>query len=386
MKKITDFIVNKRYLILITCIILAIMCGIVSLKVNVNYDITKYLPGTSETRIGMDIMEKEFAGFETSSFNLMFKGLKDEEKDEVFKFLDELNGVKEVEYENNENYNKDEYTLFAVTVDSDADSTIASDVYNKVIEKYKDYEIYTSGDVSDRNKEVLPKWIVVLAVLCALIILIIMCESYVEPFLFLFSILIAVLFNKGTNIFFPSISYITDSIAAILQLALSMDYSIMLMNRYNQEKEKEPDKVKAMKNALHNALKSISSSSLTTIVGLIVLIFMSFTIGRDLGLILAKGVLFSLISIFFVLPGLILIFDKWIVKTKKKSPNIKLDWLGKIRYKIRYISIPIFLIIFIGSFLLKGNLQILYTNTEDNEVSKIFRNNNQMAIVYKNDL
>lgn len=302
MKKITDFIVNKRYLILITCIILAIMCGIVSLKVNVNYDITKYLPGTSETRIGMDIMEKEFAGVETSSFNLMFKGLKNEEKDEVFKFLDELDGIKEVEYENNENYNKDEYTLFAVTVDSDADSTIASDVYNKVIEKYKDYEIYTSGDVSDRNKEVLPKWIVVLAVLCALIILIIMCESYVEPFLFLFSILIAVLFNKGTNIFFPSISYITDSIAAILQLALSMDYSIMLMNRYNQEKEKEPDKVKAMKNALHNALKSISSSSLTTIVGLIVLIFMSFTIGRDLGLILAKGVLFSLISIFFVLP------------------------------------------------------------------------------------
>lgn len=385
MKKITDFIVNKRYLILITCIILAIICGIVSLKVNVNYDITKYLPSTSETRIGMDIMEKEFAGVETSSFSLMFKGLKDDEKEEVFKFLDEQDGVKEVEHDETEDYNKDDYTLYVITVDDDADSSLASEVYKKATENYKDYEIYTSGDVSDRNKEVLPKWIVTLAVFCALIILIIMCESYVEPFLFLFSILIAVLFNKGTNIFFPSISYITDSITAILQLALSMDYSIMLMNRYNQEKQKESNKVEAMKNALYNAFKSISSSSLTTIVGLVVLVFMSFTIGRDLGLILAKGVLFSLISIFFVLPGLILIFDKWIVKTKKKSPNIKLDWLGKFSYKIRYISIPIFLIIFIGSFLLKGNLQILYTNTEDNEVSKIFKNNNQMAIVYKNE-
>lgn len=385
MKKIANFIVNKRHFILVTFIILAIICGIISFKVNINYDITKYLPGTSETRIGMDIMEKEFADVETSSFSLMFENLPENQKQDVKNYLNEIEGVKEVKYEENEEYNKDRYTLYVITVDDDADSKLASDVFKNVTEKYKDYKIYTSGDISDRNSEVLPKTIIALAIFCALIILIIMCDSYIEPFLFLFSILIAVLFNKGTNIIFPSISYITDSISAILQLALSMDYSIMLMNRYNQEKEKEQDKVKAMKNALHNALKSISSSSLTTIVGLIVLVFMSFTIGRDLGLILAKGVLFSLLSIFFVLPGLILIFDKLILKTKKKSLNIKLNWLGKFAYKIRYISIPIFLFVFIGSYFLKGNLQILYTNTEDNNISKVFKNNNQMAIVYKSE-
>ena len=212
-----------------------------------------------------------------------------------------------------------------------------------------------------------------------------MCESFVEPFLFLFAILLAVLYNKGTNIIFPSISYISASISAILQLALSMDYSIMLMNRYNQERKETDDKVTAMKNALYNAFKSISSSSITTIVGLIVLVFMSFTIGKDLGLILAKGVLFSLISIFFVLPGLILMFDKWIEKTKKKKLNISLNTLGKINYKLRYISIPLFLVIFIGSFILKGNLEILYTNSESDETKKEFNGINQMALIYKNE-
>ena len=209
-----------------------------------------------------------------------------------------------------------------------------------------------------------------------------MCESYVEPFLFLASILIGVLLNNGTNIIFGTVSNITSSISAILQMALSMDYSIMLMNRYAQEKQKETDKVKAMKNALYNAFKAISSSSVTTIVGLLALVFMSFTIGRDLGFVLAKGVLFSLISIFFVLPSLILMFDKWIAKTKKRSPNLKMDGLGKISYKLRHIALVLFLIAFLGSYLLKGNLGISYTDTTLNEINKVFTENNQIALIY----
>lgn len=383
MKKITDFIVNKRYIILITFIILAIICAFISQKVNINYDINKYLPQNSPTRIGLNIMEKEFK--ETSSFNLMFKGLKEDEKQDIYNYLNGLDNIYSVDYDETEDYNKDDYTLYVITVDSNKDSETSSNIYNTIKEKYKDYEIYTGGEIADRNTPVLAEWIIVLAVGCALVILIIMCESFVEPFLFLFAILLAVLYNKGTNIIFPSISYISASISAILQLALSMDYSIMLMNRYNQERKETDDKVTAMKNALYNAFKSISSSSITTIVGLIVLVFMSFTIGKDLGLILAKGVLFSLISIFFVLPGLILMFDKWIEKTKKKRLNLSLNTLGKISYKLRYISIPVFLVIFIGSFILKGNLEILYTNSESDETKKIFNGINQMALIYKNE-
>lgn len=383
MRKFTDFIINKRHLILILFIILSIISVFLSQKVNINYDIAEYLPSTSETRIGMDIMENEFKEIKSSSLNLMFEDLQEDKKTEIYDELTQIKGVDSVNYENTEDYNKDNYTLYVINVEDTEDSKIASDVYEEIKEKYKDYQVYTSGDIADRNEPVLPTWIVGLAVGCALIILIIMCESYVEPFLFLTSILIAVLLNNGTNIIFGTVSNITNSISAILQMALSMDYSIMLMNRYDQEKQKEKDKIKAMKNALYNAFKAISSSSITTIVGLLALVFMSFTIGRDLGFVLAKGVLFSLISIFLVLPGLILMFDKAITKTKKKSPNFKMDGLGKVSYKLRKIALVLFLIAFIGSYLQKGNLGISYTDTTSNEVNKVFTENNQMALIYK---
>ncbi len=384
MRKITDFIINKRHFILILFVIFTIISTILLSKVKINYDIAKYLPDTSETRIGMDIMEKEFSEVETSTLNLMFKDLQDEEKTKIKSYLENIDGIKSVDYDNTEKYNKENYTLYVITVDAESDSQKSTEIYNQITEKYKDYTIYTSGDVSECNKSVLPMWIIILAVFCALIILLIMCESYVEPFLFLISILIAIILNKGTNIIFKNVSHITNSIAAILQMALSMDYSIMLMNRYNQEKETEKDNVKAMKNALYKAFQAISSSSITTIVGLLALVFMSFKIGKDLGFVLAKGVLFSLVCIFFVLPALILMFDKWIVKTKKKTPNIKLNLLGKFSYKARYVAPFVFLIVFITSFMLKGNLGIDYTDTQSNEISEIFTENNQIAIVYKN--
>lgn len=384
MRKFTDFIINRRHIILVFFIILSIISVILAKKVNINYDIAEYLPSTSETRIGMDIMEEKFKEIKSSSLNLMFEDLPEDKKTEIYDELTKIKGVDSVDYDNTEDYNKENYTLYVINVDDTEDSKLASDVYKEITKKYKDYNIYTSGEISERNNPVLPTWIVVLAVACAMVILIIMCESYVEPFLFLTSILIAVMLNDGTNIIFGTVSNITSSISAILQMALSMDYSIMLMNRYNQEKQKETDKVKAMKNALYNAFTAISSSSVTTIVGLLALVFMSFTIGRDLGFVLAKGVLFSLISIFFVLPSLILMFDNLIVKTKKRSPKFRTKTLGKVSYKIRHVALILFIIAFIGCYEIKGNLGISYTDTTSNEVNQIFQENNQMALIYNN--
>ena len=385
MKKFTDFIVKKRHIILVLFIILSVVAVILSQKVNINYEIAEYLPSTSETRKGMDIMEDKFKEIKSSSLNLMFEDLQEDKKTEIYDELTQIKGVDSVDYDNTENYNKDNYTLYVINVADTEDSEIASEVYNAIEDQFKDYETYTSGSIAERNKPVLPIWIVVLAVGCALVILMIMSESYVEPILFLISILMAVLLNKGSNVIFSSVSNITDSITAILQMALSMDYSIMLMDRYRQEKEKETDKVKAMKNALYHAFTAISSSSVTTIVGLLALVFMSFTIGRDLGFVLAKGVLCSLICIFFVLPSLILMCDKLIEKTKKKSPNITLNALGKASYKCRYVAIILFVVAFVGSYLLKGNLGILYTDSQSDKISDVFEENNQMAIIYKNE-
>ena len=382
MRKVTDFIIEKRNYVLTIFIILSVVCLYLSTKVHINYDLTEYLPSTSETRIGMDIMNDEFPELDTSALNVMFKNLSPEDKNKIKDELENIEGVSSVTYDDSDKYNKDEYTLYEITVDGADDSKNAANVYKSVKDNYKDYEVYTSGEVATRNAPVLNIAVIALAIFCAMIILIIMCDSYVEPFLFLFVIGLAVFLNKGTNIIFSSVSNITTSICAILQMALSMDYSIMLMNRYTQEKEHTKNKEEAMKNALYHSFGSISSSSVTTIVGLLALVFMSFTIGRDLGIVLAKGVIFSLISIFLALPALILMFDSLIEKTQKKHFTMKLDWLGNFSFGIRHMAIFLFIIIFALSYFLKGNLQYEFTSNEQDDIARVFKENNQIALIY----
>ena len=382
MRKVTDFIIEKRNYVLTIFIILSVVCLYLSTKVHINYDLTEYLPSTSETRIGMDIIKDEFPELDTSALNVMFKDLSTEDKNKIKDELENIEGVSSVTYDDSDKYNKDEYTLYEITVDGADDSKNAANVYKSVKDNYKDYEVYTSGEVATRNAPVLNIAVIALAIFCAMIILIIMCDSYVEPFLFLFVIGLAVFLNKGTNIIFSSVSNITTSICAILQMALSMDYSIMLMNRYTQEKEHTKNKEEAMKNALYHSFGSISSSSVTTIVGLLALVFMSFTIGRDLGIVLAKGVIFSLISIFLALPALILMFDSLIEKTQKKHFSMKLDWLGNFSFGIRHMAIFLFIIIFALSYFLKGNLQYEFTSNEQDDIARVFKENNQIALIY----
>lgn len=386
MRKVTDFIIKRRNIIIVLFIILTIISIVISKKIKINYDMTEYMPSDSESRLGLDIMNKEFEEENTSVLNIMFKNLTEDEKIEVQEKLSNIEGVSNVEYEKgNEKYNKDENTLYILNVDEAEDSKTAKDIYKYVNDNFKDYDFYTSGSIANRNMEILPTWIIALAVLICTIILIIMCESYIEPFLFLVCIGIAVILNNGTNIILGTVSNITSSISAILQLALSMDYSIMLINRYKQEKEKNNNKVEAMKEALYKSFSSILSSSVTTIVGLLALIFMSFTIGRDLGIVLAKGVLLSLLVIFTCLPSLILMFDKLITKTKKKALNITLNWLGKFIYKSRQLGFILLIVLFVGNYILKGNLRILYTTSEEDKIAEVFPENNQMAIIYKSE-
>ena len=383
MKKIANFIVDQRYAVIALFLVLTGISMVLMGHVTINDDIKKYLPNNNETKIGNDIMMDEFGELPTSTLLVMFPDVKDEEK--TFEELKKIKYVESVDFDDTDEYHKDGYTLYQLNVDYPASSKEAKEVYDRVSTDYKEDHIGLSGTIYEENQPVVDFYILVLAVAAAMIILIIMCDSYVEPFLFLFTIGLAVFINKGSNIMFDSVSNITDSICAVLQMALSMDYSIMLMNRYTQEKAKMKDNKEAMKVALHNAFSSISSSSVTTIVGLLALVFMSFTIGKDLGFVLAKGVLLSLISIFCVLPGLILIFDKWIEKTKKKHLEINMSIFGRWSYTLRYPALILIVLIFVGAFLLKGNLQILYTSKENDQVAQVFESNNQMAIIYQND-
>jgi len=319
MKKLTDFIVNHCYVVLAVMVALAGLSAFISQNVKINHDIMQYMPDSSETRQGLDVMEDEFAEVTTSNYMIMFENLAEEERSEMKGYFENVNGVKSVDFEDTEEYNREKdsvkYTLYSITVDGEADADNAKNVYNEIHNHLKEakaedgagkYTFFEKGDVASDNGSVLNVLVIVIAIGVAILIITIMSKSYIEPWLYLTSILIAVVINKGTNIIFPNVSHITDSISAILQLALSMDYSIMLANRYRPERAKEENKVEAMKRALSYAFSSISASSVTTIVGLIVLVFMSFTIGRDMGFVLSKGVLLSLVSIFTTLPAFLL--------------------------------------------------------------------------------
>jgi predicted RND superfamily exporter protein len=398
MRKITDYIVDHCYIVLAVMVALAGLSAVVSQKVKINHDIMKYMPESSETAQGKKIMDEEFKDVTTSNYTIMFENLDDSEKDSMKEYFEGIEDVRTVNYDDSEEYNREKdgvkYTLYSIDVNGEADAEKAAKVYNEINTHLKNaknengkskYTFYEKGDVANSNGSVLNILIIIVAVGVALLIITFMSESFIEPWLYLISILIAVLINKGTNIIFPDVSHITNSIVAILQLALSMDYSIMLAERYRQERKIEKDKVKAMKNALAASFSSISASSVTTIVGLIVLIFMSFTIGKDMGLVLSKGVLLSLVSIFTTLPAFLLLLDKPIMNSKKKAPRFNMGFMGKWANLTRFVAIPTFLAIFFGSMMLKGSVGIEYTGANNNKISEIFDEVNQIAIIYNNE-
>lgn len=385
MRKITDFLVNHCYVIFAVFLALTGVCGFLATQVKINKDIYSYMPADSETSLGLNIMNDEFHYNDTAEYEMMLTDVPADQKMAIKEDIEKVENVKSVDYDESDNYNRDQYTRYKITIDAPADSEECSKAYRAIHDKYKEqYEIAESGKVHTFQGDVLKIPVALLAIAFALVILFIMSKSWIEPVLFFISIMLAVVMNMGTNIIFPNVSHITNAIAAILQMALSMDYAIMLSTRYRQEKQKKdcPDKYTAMRRAMRYSFGAISSSSVTTVVGLIVLIFMSFAIGRDMGLVLSKGVILSLVSIFTSLPTLLLLCDKLIDKTQKKTINFKMDWLGKYSYGFRLVALPLFLIIFVGAFFLKGTTAIDFTGSENNKIKDVFSETNQMALVY----
>lgn len=386
MRKLAEVIVKNRYFVLAVIVVLTIFSAVMIPKVNIVTDMAEYLPDDSSMRKGMDIMEREFPDMETgNTIRVMFQELPQEEKESLKVDLEKISYVDSVDYESDsEDYNKDDYSLYVIHTLYDTDSKELADIESAITDSYTDYYgMVYSIDTNEIGG--IPVWILCLALGMLMCILFVMCSSWTEPFLFLVTILLAIIINMGTNAFLGGVSYITNSIASILQLVLSMDYSIILINRYRQEIETSENHTEAMKKALSAAFSSITSSSLTTIVGLLALVFMKFKIGADMGIVLAKGVLISMLCIFTVLPGLILIFDKWIQKTSKKTLHISMNKVGAFEFKFRYAVLGVFVIFFAGIIFAKGNTNIAYTMSEENEIDRVFPAKNSIVILYDNN-
>lgn len=389
MKKLANWIVDKKSVIFIIVAVLIVVSVIGIFKTNVNYDMSKYLPPDSSVKHGMELMEKEYG--DMSSITVMFDDLSEEEQTKRKEELEDLKHVKSVVYfQDDETYQKDNHSKYMLNISANTYSEEARNVLKNVEDAYGD-SAYLCGAVVDNDMMVntLLEEIPIIAVIAVVIIfaiLFLLCNSWVEPFLYMGCIGIAIVLNMGSNALLPSVSFMTFAVGALLQMGLSMDYSIMLMNRYNQEKQKQADSAIAMKKALTNAFSAITSSSVTTIVGLLVLLFMSFKIGQDMGIVLAKGVFISLLCIFTILPGLVVVFDKALERTHKKSLELNMKPVMRLAGKVRFLSVPLIVIVTIAAVFYKDGLDITYVKTFDNpdqaKIEEAFGFDNQTVLLY----
>ena len=383
MKKAAAFLVEKR--LVLFCLFLALAAASLFLagQVRINHDLSEYLPADSHMKQGLALMEQEFGKTASSRLRVMLPGLAEGEQEEVYQWLSGQEQVREVLWEPGEKYNREGYTLFDVETDLDSYAPEAAALFRAVHDKYDAAGVRTGGDIHKANVPVLPPHMIVIAVGLVLLILLAMCSSWFEPVVFLVNIGIAVAVNLGTNLVFPSLSEYTNGIVGIMQLVLSMDYSIILMNRYTQEKEAAPDNPSAMKAAISAAFPAVAGSSLTTFAGLLCLAFMSFRLGADLGFALAKSVLVSLICTFTVLPSLILLSDPLIEKSRKKAVRIPSAGYARFAAKHRVLYVILFLALFAGSFFLKSSTQILYILQANNPVDAVFGAEHSLVLLYE---
>ncbi|HPJ03792.1 MAG TPA: efflux RND transporter permease subunit, partial [Candidatus Limiplasma sp.] len=267
MKTIARNIVRDRKLILILFLVLTVVSVVLMFQVNINGDLSKYLPDSSPAKQGIAIINEEFTP--ASTFTLMFENLPDERKQSVYEQILQTDGVLRATYDATETFNSDPYTLYEITVDAPAFTTDSKAIVADITAQFDNDTIFVSGDAAGNTAiERIPVLIGIASVLLMLV-LFIMSTSWVEPLLFAVTIGVAIALNMGSNIIFDSVSEITYSIASILQVCLSIDYSIMLLTRYRQEKETAENKEQAMRRALRHGVTAISSSSITTIIGML---------------------------------------------------------------------------------------------------------------------
>lgn len=402
-ERISEYIVNKRKAFMVFFILAAVFSVFSSSWVKVSNKLSDYLPESTKTKQGLDIMDENFTTFGTAK--VMVNNIDYEKALELSTKLKEIAGVSRVDfydksdsdYENKniEDYYKDFAALYTISFEDVEDSKLVQEAIVKVRESVSAYDnvVYTTIDKDDAkslNEDM--KVIGVLVVIIIVGVLIFTSQTYAEILIFMLTFAVAILLNVGTNFIFGRISFVTKAVGVVLQLALAIDYAIILFHRFMEERKNFKSK-HALISALAKAIPEISSSSLTTMAGMVALMTMQFRIGRDLGQVLLKSIIFSMISIFLFMPALIMMFEKWIKKSMHKSfvPNI--EFLGKKILSVRFIIAGIFTVLVIGGIVLSGKTAYIFDpnsiksdkKTEyiaaKEEIEKHFGNSNILAVV-----
>ena len=364
MEKVAAFIVDKRNLFFLLYIFALIFSVIARSWVQVENDITTYLPDSTETRQGLTVMNDNFVTY--GSARVMVSNVSYATSLELQAAIEDIDGVTEAVFDDSAGHYTGAAALFDVTFDGTETDPVSVQAMEEIRQTLAGYDLYVDTRVGvDDSAQLESEMVVIVAVAAVIIVVVLLLTSraYAEVPVLLLTFLTAALLNMGTNFLLGKISFISNSVTVVLQLALAIDYAIILCHRYSDEHETKPAR-EACVIALSKAIPEISSSSLTTISGLAALSFMQFGIGRDLSVVLIKAILFSLLSVFTLMPGLLMLFSPLIDKTKHKNLIPKITAVGKAAVKTRYIVPPIFAVVLVGAFWFASQCPYCYSYTD----------------------
>ena len=390
---------TKKYVVLAIFALVIVVSVILFGSVKINYNISDYLDESTETKISLNIMENQFGT--TGNIQVMVEDITVDQASQVYNIIKSVNNVLFVNFsETDVNYYKPNAedggatgdALFAVIVDGDeysATSAVVLDDIKTGLDELFEGKTNYGGAVVEKiemrntmKKEIV--LILAISVVFAMVIMLIMANSWIEPLVLLFSSGIAVLINMGTNAIFGEISYITNSVAAILQLALSIDYSIVLLHNFRAVKNEIADKHDAMNQAVKMTFKPVLASATTTIAGLLALLFMTMKIGFDIGIVLTKGIIISMLTSLTLLPALLLVCDKLMQKTFKRDLVITGKRFCKIAFKkgkaIVFLALAI--IIACGGLQLDNTYSFTDTANPNQNIVQTFGSNNTIVVLY----
>ena len=364
MEKLASFIVDKRNLFFLLYIFALIFCAVATGWVKVENEITTYLPDSTETRQGLTVMNDNFITY--GSARVMVSNISYDTALDLQEVIEDIDGVDTVEFDATKDHYADASALYSVSFDAEADDDRAKTAMQDIRDALADYDTYVDTQVGVDTSADLQAEMSVIIVIAAIIIVVVLTltsRSYAEVPVLILTFGTAALLNMGTNFLCGTISFISNSVTVILQLALAIDYAIILCHRFSDEHE-TLDTREACIAALSKAIPEISSSSLTTISGLAALGFMHFGIGRDLAVVLIKAILFSMLAVFTLMPGLLVLFSRLIDKTRHKNLIPKITAVGKFDVKTRYIVPPIFAVIVIAAAVFANKCPYCYTFTD----------------------
>lgn len=364
MIKIATFIVDRRNLFFLIFGIMIIFSVISMNWVKVENELSAYLPADAETTIGLERMEEQFITY--GSAKVMVSNITFAEAERISDEISDMDEVTMLTFDNSEEHYNNFSALYDITFRYSEEDERALEALEKVEELLADYDIYVSTTLGDAQAEQIENEMNTVSVLVAVIVvtvLIFTSQTYAEVPVLLLTFVAAAIISMGTNFLLGTISFVSNSVTVVLQLALSIDYAVIFCNRYKEEHENLPIREAAII-ALSKSIPEISSSSLTTIGGLIAMMFMQFGLGRDMAICLIKAILLSLLSVFLLMPGLLMIFGKLMDKTRHKNFVPQIPFVGKFAYATKHIMPILFVVVIIVAYTIQSKCPFVYGYSE----------------------